>query len=555
MVKAGGTSLPAQLVSRRAVPVWGYAVALAAAIVAGNHVVFSGVIDGSLSVNHFTPLTWVDAPLMVGLTIAIAVIVTLLSAGLGLAEARTAEGTAAQMPRKRALLLWLLLSVLLFVAWLPYILTYAPGSVMSDSLYSIAGDRTNHHPIVFTLIVHSFARLGTASGDINRGILAYTVLQALVMALGLAGGVVWALRRGAPRAWGAVATVYFALLPVFPIYAMNVQKDPLFSLFVAALGVVLFRVADTDGQWLRSGRGIAAFLLVSTLVLFFRNNGVLVVLGSALAVALFYPRRNTAFFASVAALLVVTFLIQGPGYDALGVRRNTFVESIGILLQQVGYVASSGGEVTAEQQEFLSGMLPYDQWRQAYAPCLVDTLKWNPAFNGQYLNANRPAFLRTWAELLRENPRAYMNAYGLATLGFWDVRTTNQYGFADTKVVPNDLGVAPTDLIEVLTGTSIKPTLDATRGDDGASGFLPSGTLIWLVLLAGVLLATRGHTRYALALAPCFFLWTSVMIAAPVAFSLRYVFAIVICLPGILLLPFVTERVGSGALVGGRTSH
>lgn len=536
------------LFSKRGAAAWVFAALFVSSIAIGRHVIFSGNIIGGLDVNHMTPLTLTDGLLVLLGTPAIALLVVLLAEAIEWSGQRAV--TRSSQPSGRTALLWLVLAAVLIAAWTPYVLTYAPGSVIPDSLYSIAGDRTNHHPILFTAIVHGFASMGEAAGNVNYGILAYTVVQSLVLALALSAGIVWAMKQGAPRLWAAGAALYFALVPVFPIYAINVQKDPLFSLFVALLAVVAFAIARSDGALMRSGKGIALFLVASVLVLFFRNNGVVVVLGTTLAMLLFYRRGHVRIYASVAALLVITFLIQGPGYDALQIRRNTFVESIGIMLQQVGYVAASDGVITEEQQEFLSGMLPYDEWRNAYAPCLVDTLKWNLAFNGQYLNANRIEFLRTWADLLRKNPGAYARAYALATQGFWKIDADN--GPLDTKVVPNELGVVGTDLFEKLTGLSIKAQLDATRGQDGTGGYFGAGLFIWIALLAATLLILRRKGRYALALAPLIALWASVMIATPIAFSLRYVFAFAICLPGILLLPFVrggeTETGVSSAL-------
>lgn len=529
------------LFSKRAVAAWAFAALFVSSIAVGRHVVFSGDIVAGLARNYMTPLTIADALLVLLGTPVVAVLVVLLAGGIEYWSGTRAKRSAEPIPFRLAAVLWLLLATVLLAAWAPYILTYAPGSVMSDSLYSIAGDRTNHHPILFTAIVHAFARAGEASGDINRGILAYTVAQSLVLALSFSAGIVWALKRGAPRLWAVGSVGYFALVPVFPIYAISVQKDPLFSLFVTLLAVVAFAVAHGKGAPLGSGKGIALFLVAAVLVLFFRNNGVVVVLATALAMLLFYRRGYLGFYAAVAALLVVTILIQGPGYDALQVRRNTFVESIGIMLQQVGYVVASDGDINEEQQKFLSGMLPYEEWRNAYAPCLVDTLKWNPAFNGEYLNANRVVFLRTWADLLGNNPAAYAQAYALTTHGFWKTGAKNQYGFADTKIVPNELGVAPTDLFEELTGTSIKAQLDATRGDDGSGGYFGAGLFIWITLLAATVMILRRKERFVLALAPLIALWASVMIATPVAFSLRYVFAFAICLPGILLLPFLRD--------------
>jgi len=528
------------LVRVRSLPAWVFSLFLASSQVVGRHVVFSGMIDAGLDQNYMTPLTVIDVLSILVATPLITLLVVLTAEAID--RRRTSRVTGgAHTPPKHPVVAWLVVASILLAAWSPYVLTYAPGSVQPDSLYSISGDRTNHHPIVFTLVVNSFARLGETAGDINYGIFTYTLLQALVIALSLSFGVLWIARKGAPSWWQVATVAYFAVVPVFPIYAINVQKDPLFSIFVASLSLLMYRTAESRGAFLESTRGITTFLAVCALVLFFRNNGVFVVIGSLAALALFFRRGQGRFYASAVALLIVTFLIQGPGYNALEVRRNTFVESIGIPIQQVAYVVSTDGDISPEEKQFLGGLMPYSTWPAVYAPCLVDMLKWHPEFDGTYLNANRPRFIKTWASLFRKNPVAYFRAYCLGTFGFWKIGVNNSYGFADTGVISNSMGVRATDLVERLTGRSIKPLLDGTRGADGAGGYAGAGILIWLTILAAAVLTLRRRGLFAVALAPCIALWLSVMIATPVAFSLRYVFALAICLPAVFLLPFAAS--------------
>jgi hypothetical protein len=60
------------------------------------------------------------------------------------------------------------------------------------------------------------------------------------------------------------------------------------------------------------------------------------------------------------------------------------------------------------------------------------------------------------------------------------------------------------------------------------------------------LLAIRRRGDLIVVLAPCLLLWLTIMIAAPVAFSLRYVFVLPLCIPAIVLLPFADGGRGVG---------
>ena len=59
---------------------------------------------------------------------------------------------------------FLFVLLLLLVSWSPYLLSFAPGSVLDDSLASITPwtngtPLTNHHPVVYSLLVGGFVSL------------------------------------------------------------------------------------------------------------------------------------------------------------------------------------------------------------------------------------------------------------------------------------------------------------------------------------------------------------------------------------------------------------
>ena len=68
---------------------------------------------------------------------------------------------------------------------------------------------------------------------------------------------------------------------------------------------------------------------------------------------------------------------------------------------------------------------------------------------------------------------------------------------------------------------------------------MSTGALVWLVLLGGLL--TWMQEKYALLLGffPPVLLWLTIMVATPIAFSLRYIYLLAYGLPLFLLLPFL----------------
>jgi hypothetical protein len=546
---AGGASRGiAQAVGRlgsvTAWPAWVFSLLFTVSVVVGNRIVFSNRLAEHLDRNFVASFSFVDLALVVVGTLLCALAFVLLAEGIGHVASR-ADWSPQEGLAGRRFALWVAgVAAAILLAWLPYLLTYAPGSVLGDSLGSLGmkpGHWSNHHPVLFSLILKSFAHLGVVLGDINYGIFAFTCFQSIVMAAAFAYFIVWLVREGVPTWWAVAAWAYFAFVPIFPIYAINLQKDPLFSLSVAALSFFLYAVVKSKGAILQTRKGITVFLVLSFLVIFLKNNGMYVFVGTTVALALIYRRALRTFYIGALALLVAAVLIQGPGYAKLHIGKDSFVESVGVPLQQLAYVLSTNGSVTPSQREFLGRLLPADEWATTYSPAIVDKLKKSPHFSQSYLNRHRPRFLLTWAEVGVRNPAAYLKAYCLETFGFWKIGVSSTYGYADTYVHNNALGIRATDLFAQLTGTSIKPMLDATRGSNGRGGYVSTGLVVWVVFLATAIVAFRRRWDLLLVAVPCILMWLTIMIATPVAFSLRYVFALPLCLPGIMLLPFAVS--------------
>lgn len=140
-----------------------------------------------------------------------------------------------------------------------------------------------------------------------------------------------------------------------------------------------------------------------------------------------------------------------------------------------------------------------------------------------------------WAQILPSNLSNYIKAYLMNTYGFWSLETKNKYGYVDTYIIDNSYGIKRTDYIEKYLGFSLESKL--TKPD-----FLGSGTLMWIMLLSIFLLIINKNYKYILVLLPCIIGWVSIMIATPVAFSLRYVFMLAYALPLMIMLPMLVKN-------------
>ena len=541
----------------RVVPAAIFSTALASAIVAGGKVVYSGDATAPLSVNRLTDFRLVDILLALLLAAAITAVVAqtprLIAWFDGLDLSTHVPSNGAQGWR-----LVLASALGLMLAWSPYLLAFAPGWVNADARFSIrqalfAGVTQrwdNHHPIAYALFLRGLLWAGALTDDINVGVFVITCVQYVLMAGILGYSLVWLLRRHAPVALVVGGFVFFALVPLFPLFAVGISKDSLFAALALLYSLHLFDVVASEGALLRTARGLTVFVVLSLLILFCRNNGFLLVVGAGLALAVTYRGSIKPMYFALACVLLLTAFVQGPIYNRLKTHKPV-VESLGIPIQQLAYVIATNGDIAEKDADFLATLLPMQEWRASYQPALVDSLKAHPEFDREYLAEHRREFLQTWFAVLTRNPGAYVRAYALATFGYWKPFVGFQVAPPTPGVIENELGITPVALVprDVQPGlTGFLTTLIRSRFTEL---FVNVGLAVWLFFLSATALVMIGRSRYLVALTPCFFSWLGFMVATPIAFNLRYLFMFLTCLPFIVLLPLiVVGRHDTGASSG-----
>ncbi|OTP25434.1 DUF6020 family protein [Enterococcus mundtii] len=433
---------------------------------------------------------------------------------------------------------FLLFTIIMLLCWTPYALTLYPGVVLPDSLSSVSqalGDTAlnNHHPILFTLIVKFF--IDILPTTINHGVFLFSLFQSLITALALSYSLCWLMKKKIKLAPVMLSLGYFSLAPVFPIYVLNMQKDILFSVACLLFSLTFFDVITNKNKpTIAQQLSLIIFALLTT---YLRNNGLYVVIGSLVLYGIYTinNKKYQPFIQVTLSYLFLVILVFQPLMSRYAIPSQS-AEQLGIPLQQISRtVVLDEGKLSKKDQEFLNQILPIEDYK-AYAPSLADPVKWHKNFNNEFLNAHKKEFLMLWARNLPSNLKIYIDAYILETFGFWAPGVKNSYGFLDTRVNENSYGIKQANLIERYTGSSGLQTMIDQRD------FWGSGTLLWLFLLSLFLLLVKKNTYPIALLLPGGFVFLTIMIATPVAFSLRYVFILALGLPIYLLSPFLLEN-------------
>lgn len=474
----------------------------------------------------------------IGTAAVLAVLVRLLPAARPTAGPATAEGS--RPLRTIALLL---------LAWTPYYLIYFPGILIRDSwsvIFMAQGEYPliNHHPVLSTLAVR--LALWVASifgGGVSLAVAIHSAVQAIILATGLAVATAWVGKRYGRGPRRAVLA-FFALNPLIALNAITLTKDTMFFMWMVLLTVLLAEAALQGVAWLGRPRPLAAFGASVVGISFTRNNGpyiaaaLVLALAALLAPALFRGRRESrqAIAVSVVGVLVLvaTFTIQGPGYRAWGVGPSPRTESVGLQLQQLAW-ANKHGTLTPEQQARLSQLMPLPLMAEKYSPTIVDSIKFDPAFNKDWLEDHPDEFRALWLEASMTNRDGYAQAWYAMAGGYMDpgrvfvrVDSGTKRGSRHLEVHDKDLLFAPLGVSGAPQGT-VRVVYDLVTFPGINLGFrMP--LVFWFCGLGALAAVVRRRPSLALPYLPFLLLVGTLLVAAPLT-EFRYV------LPGHVAMP------------------
>ena len=423
---------------------------------------------------------------------------------------------------------------------LPYLLTFYPGGLVGDGIEVVRMAITpgipssSHWSVLYALIVRAVLRIGDRLfHSLEKGLFLYAVLESIAYS-GMCAALCCALRRrfSAHKILSYLTVALFSVSGFFATYSMTFWADGIFSGMLVFLCLWLWNFAEQGTEERFGIWGLARLVFLELVVCLWRNNGIYIVGFMCVGMVVLMKKRAIRSAALGCMVIIITLMITGPVYDALGISRDSVRESVSVPLQQMAAAINSGYPMSSEQKEVLYSVAPEDVWKNNYCPCLSDDIKFK--IDQNYLNGHMGDFLHVWASMMLPNLKVYIQAYLMQTIGFWKVNSFQGlywdywYGIQDNY----NYGLEERDLIKEITGYSIRPFLVSCMR------FISSGTVVWIMIYCLFSILYQGNDlRRLLVLLPLIGCWLTVMVAAPIAFAYRYVLVLAMALPVMILLP------------------
>lgn len=360
----------------------------------------------------------------------------------------------------------------LFLCWFPVWLAYYPGicsyDIPAQMTQILTGQYNTHHPLIHTLLMEGFYRLGNIAGNDNLGIGLYTFLQMVVLAGTMAGMIAVWTRWKLKRWQGILLTLYCALLPVNGYMSITTTKDIFFAIFVIWFFVGIYVYLNKEEKCTKV---IHPLLIVAAAgVCLFRNNGkyALAVIWGVLAIMLLCNamkkrklRKWMGLFTDISIGLIGGCLVAACLAKGLNASPGDKREMLSMPIQQLArtFVYHGGAGILPEddntmenQDKELIKELFLNESYKYYRPEISDPVKRHT--NTYVVRYRTGEFVKTYLNLLREYPGDFINA-ALEVNAGWFSLTDKSHATINQFEIKEGFGYIQTNWSKELGGTNL----------------------------------------------------------------------------------------------------
>lgn len=451
-------------------------------------------------------------------------------------------------------------SIVIFVCWVPVLLTMFPGVNGYDSSYQIkqffSGNLNSHHPVLHTLFLGFCVSAGQYFSSNELGILIYSIVQMLIMSwiFGLACRCIFVVTHS--KVLLLCSLVWFALCPLNSVFSISATKDVLFCGFVV-LSICLFTMIFIERNK-HQLMLIIGLILSLSLMLLFRNNAVIAYVFVLVGLLIFAIKRRTVnikWCVVAVCPALFFFVVVGPISATCGVTNSSSMqESLSVPIQQLARTAILSDDLSDSEMQTINELIP--NWKQ-YQAGISDKVK--NSFNSDYFQSNTSSVISDYFSIGFSHLKTYTDSFLVNTYGYWypDASAMNRGDFAyhpyfETSQNMEELGEsyfhANHQNKMSIVGSLIQKIDNSYLWEKipGVALLLNSGAIIWFYIIAlGFSIATKKSSHYLFIVIPIIFLifyWFTCVLGP--CLLVRYIY------PLFAALPFVISFIGYSFLSG-----
>ena len=429
-----------------------------------------------------------------------------------------------------------------FIAAFPGVFAYdAPGQVSQF----IAGHLNNFQPVFSSFVLYSIISIGKFLFFSWEGGLAFfIVLQMLLCFYVIAYLCEYLKKRKVNSIFILLTILFFALLPIHHLFTINAGKDTIFSFMFLFLTIVILELIDDPKDFFSKPKKIIQIVLITLVVLFYRNNAIYVWIVSAIIILIALKNYRIKWSMIIAFTVIPYLLVTHPLYNYLGVENATTREMMSIPTQSIVRIYLNNDNIDKKYKKQIKYFFDTDNKEElsiSYHPYNGDGTKIQ--LNNEKLLKHKKEFVELFFNLIIRYPKDFVKAWLYNTVGYWypDVPIqAKEYVFVEYKnsVYPVEMMTKRYNFIPMLSHyyEDLGQQRDGIKHLGVFSTFGSCGFIFFVYLfLIGYTLYVKKY-KLLLVFLPLGLLWCTNLLGPVVIY--RYVYPLFISLPlfiGILL--------------------
>ncbi len=311
----------------------------------------------------------------------------------------------------------LLIFGIIIVLWIPVLLAYYPGifdyDVHTQLNYVINNDYSTHHPLIHTLILGFFYKVGGAFGNYNLGMLFYTITQMIFVVAIMTYAVVYLRKKGISRKISYVVVAFYAIFPLNSILTISITKDIYFSAFVLAFVVCLMKIRDDN--W-RFSKNYIIFAIITIFMILFRSNAIYALIISLVIMMFLGIKKHKNILIAILISIILATSVETVLEKLLDAYTKNEKDMLSIPLQQLARVGNEcKDQLTEEEYKEIS----YYVSPEYYNEYLSDPIKNHTDISK--IRNDYKEFISIWFKYFIKYPTVYLESFLYNTQGYWDI--------------------------------------------------------------------------------------------------------------------------------------
>lgn len=329
------------------------------------------------------------------------------------------------MSQKTEILLWVVLTVILFACWIPCFMAGYPGfynydaaSQVPQALYEDV-PYDSHHPLLHTLFMGKIIKFGYLNGvELNDGIVVYSVIQMLICAIVFAYSIIYVLNHTGKYWLSVTAFLYYAFFSPISMFSMSTTKDTIFSLLLLLSVLFTYEMNRDMSAFWRSGYKVARFFAVVVLMCLFRKNGIYALVCTIPFIIWTGKKYRKQLLILFASIITVYLVVSKSLVWMLDAEEGSPEEALSVPMQQIARVYYDHGEnaFNEEEWELIDEGISRTQLAK-YNPFLADNIK--NYFDYYVMLDNKSDYIWLWIKKGLQYPKSYVKAFLDNTYQAW----------------------------------------------------------------------------------------------------------------------------------------